>query len=148
MKFDLTLSVTEDSAPGGGLGGVLEYASDLFDERTAALLSQRLSRLLAAVAVDPALPVGDVDLFSAGERQWLAQVNDTAVAGVPDGCVHEVFQARVRANPDAVAVVSAAGELTYDQLNRRANVLARELLSPPGPGRARPSGSRWATVRS
>ena len=90
---------------------------------------QRLSRLLAAVAVDPALPVGDVDLFSAGEREWLAAVNDTAVAGVPDGCVHEVFQARVRANPDAVAVSSAAGELTYDQLNRRANVLARELVA-------------------
>ena len=101
------------------------------------------------MAVDPALPVGDVDLFSAGEREWLAQLNDTAVAGVPDGCVHEVFQARVRANPDAVAVVSAAGELTYDQLNRRANALARVCWSRPGPAlRAPPSPWPSAAARS
>ena len=137
VKFDLTLLVTEGSAPGGGLGGVLEYASDLFDEQTAGLLSQRLSRLLAAVAADPGLRVGDVDLFSDGERRWLAEVNDTAAAGVPDGCVHDVFQARVRTDPDAVAVVSAAGELTYGQLNWRANVLARELVAAgAGPGSA------------
>ncbi|WP_350935577.1 amino acid adenylation domain-containing protein [Micromonospora mangrovi] len=132
VKFDLTLSVGErqdDAGAPTGLDGVLEYAADLFDPGTAALLADRLARLLTAVATDPDQRVGDVDLLGADERRrLLVDYNDTTVPATRGG-VHEAFQEQARLTPDAIAVTFGDRRLSYAELNRRANALARRLVA-------------------
>jgi len=67
-KFDLTLGVREEHA-GGGLRCALEYATDLFDPATAALLADRFGRLLRAVTADPGTRIGDLDLLTPAEHR-------------------------------------------------------------------------------
>ncbi|MFB8349089.1 amino acid adenylation domain-containing protein [Streptomyces niveus] len=132
-KFDLTLTVTEERDDDGtprGLEGFVEYATDLFEPETAALLSTRLSHLLGAVAADPGRPVGDIDLLTADEHHLLVtEYNDTEGVPLPPATVHELFEAQVRRTPGAVALVHDDGELTYTELDRRANLLAHRLIA-------------------
>src|SRR6266700_3754856 len=136
-KHDLRLIVAED---GGGLAGVAEYSTALFDAATIGRLAGHLGVLLAAIAAGPAVPLSRLPVLTAGEReQLLAGWNDTAAA-VPDaGGVHELITARAGVCPDAVAVVSGDGCLTYRGLTERAGRLARHL-------RARGAGPEWAVV--
>ncbi|MFJ5812233.1 amino acid adenylation domain-containing protein, partial [Streptomyces sp. NPDC093093] len=131
-KFDLLFSLEETfTAAGGpaGLNGVVEYAADLFDRATAETIGARLTRLLAAVTADPALPVAAVDVLTDEERrQVLGEWNDTR-RDVADHTVPELFQAQAARTPDAPAVLHAGSELTYRELNARANRLARLLVT-------------------
>ncbi len=132
-KFDLMLTVGESRERTGepaGLHGTMEYAADLFDRGTVELLVERLARLFEAVVAEPSVRVADVELLSGAERRrLLVDYNDTAVTGLPAGCVHDVFAAQVRRTPDAVAVCDERQELTFAQLNRRANQLAHRLIA-------------------
>ncbi|MFJ4986608.1 non-ribosomal peptide synthase/polyketide synthase [Streptomyces sp. NPDC088732] len=135
-KFDLDVQLQETFAPHGGpngLTGVITYAADLFDHSTVATLVERLVRLLDAVAADAERPVTGIDLLSAAERrQVLVEWNDTAHE-VPASSLPELFQAQVARTPDATAVVFEDTEVSYADLNARANRLAR-LLAAQGAG--------------
>ena len=111
--------------PGGGLAGAAEYGTALFDAATIGRMAGHLGVLLAGVAADPAVPLSGLAVLTAGEReQLLAGWNDTA-APVPDaGGVHELVAGRAGVCPDAVAVVSGDGCLTYRGLTERAGRLA------------------------
>ncbi|MBR8744929.1 non-ribosomal peptide synthetase [Nocardiopsis sp. MG754419] len=123
-KFDLTFAFEEGPE---GLTAVVDYATDLFDRRTAEGLGERLIRVLTAVAHDPGAGVADIPLLTGDEFHALVDgVNDTA-AGEPSALVHALFEERAAAAPDSVALVSEGGELTYAELNTRANRLARHL---------------------
>ncbi|HEU5391797.1 MAG TPA: amino acid adenylation domain-containing protein, partial [Streptosporangiaceae bacterium] len=130
-KFDLTVRLTATRRPDGspgGIDGALEYAADLFDRTTAEWLGSRFARVLEALATAPETRVSEVDILSAGERRrMLADWNDTAMA-VPGGCLPDLLQEQAAATPDATAVVFEGAELTYAQLNARANQLARLLV--------------------
>ncbi|MER5812943.1 amino acid adenylation domain-containing protein [Streptomyces sp. NPDC002033] len=130
-KFDLTLSLREartaDGAP-GGLAGVLEYATDLYDEGSAALLAGHVARTLRAVAEDPEQRIGDVALLSPAQELRLAAYNDTAVPGAACGLVHERFARQALAAPDRTAVSFEEETLTYAELDARANALAHRLI--------------------
>jgi nonribosomal peptide synthetase DhbF len=90
-------------------------------------------RVLEAVAADPGARIGSLDILSARERDTLlVGWNDTG-ADVPVGTLPDLFQEQVRADPDAVAVRCEGAELTYGQLDERANRLAR-LLTARGAG--------------
>ncbi|MFJ7910150.1 non-ribosomal peptide synthase/polyketide synthase [Kitasatospora sp. NPDC096204] len=130
-RVDLTFSLAEqfrpDGAP-GGLVGAVEYATDLFDAPTVELLFDRLARLLRTAVADPDRPLSRIDLLSEEERHRLLHgFNDTA-AELPRAAVPELFARQVRATPDAVAVVAGGTELTYRELDRRSNRLARALV--------------------
>ncbi|MFC7845150.1 amino acid adenylation domain-containing protein [Streptomyces sp. NPDC057382] len=131
-KFDLTLSLRETRTADGsaaGLGGVLEYATDLYDAATAAVLATHLERILRAVAHDPAQRVTDLVLLSAEEEfRLLTAYNDTAAPSAACGLVHERFAARARRTPDRIALSYGDEQLTYAQLDARANALAHTLL--------------------
>ncbi|MFJ5548060.1 amino acid adenylation domain-containing protein [Streptomyces sp. NPDC093225] len=131
-KFDLTVSLRETRAAdgaAGGLGGVLEYATDLYDAGTAAMLAAHLERTLAAVAEDPALRIGDIELLSPQEEfRLVTEYNDTAVPRVECGLVHERFAARARRTPDRVALSFGDERVTYAELEARANALAHTLI--------------------
>ncbi|MEV4432052.1 amino acid adenylation domain-containing protein [Streptomyces sp. NPDC049585] len=129
-KFDLSFTLHEHhdatGAPAGLTGG-LTYATELYDEETAAYLAACLSRLLASAAADPARPVSALDVLSPAQRErLLVEWNDSA-RDVAEGTLPELFAARVAETPDAVAAVSGTTELTYAELDARANRLAHHL---------------------
>ncbi|MET7766973.1 amino acid adenylation domain-containing protein, partial [Streptomyces sp. NPDC005393] len=129
-KFDLDVIVGEvfdaEGAP-AGVRGTVTAAADLFDAGTAARLAARLTRVVGLLVADPQLRVGGLDVLDESERHQLLETwNDTA-AEVPDGTVPELFAAHASRTPDAVAVVADGAELTYAELDARANRLARYL---------------------
>jgi amino acid adenylation domain-containing protein len=137
-KFDLTVGMSERLDQAGqpaGISGVLEYAAELYDSQTIELLAARFVRLLAAVVQTPELPVSAVELLSPAERRLVAiEWNDNPAACI-DLTVHEVFERRAAGNPDLPAIVYEDRVLSYAELNRRANRLARCLRAEGvGPG--------------
>uniref|UniRef100_UPI000B2B5F12 amino acid adenylation domain-containing protein n=1 Tax=Peterkaempfera griseoplana TaxID=66896 RepID=UPI000B2B5F12 len=105
------------------------YATDLFEEATAASLGARFVRVLETVAADPAIPVHHIEVMDTAERhQVLVDWNDTAHQ-VPTGTIVDLFEAQVTRTPDATAVIDPEGaEISYAELNKRANRLARLLI--------------------
>ncbi|WP_307851361.1 condensation domain-containing protein, partial [Nocardiopsis sp. MG754419] len=125
-KFDLTFSF---SAAPEGLSGVLEYAVDLFDRDTAEALVARLERVLTAVAADPRVRPGDIELLSEGERRRvLVDFNRAGTGTESDLVLHRVFEECAASVPDAVALVFGGDRVSYGELNARANRLARYLV--------------------
>ncbi|MEN8649781.1 amino acid adenylation domain-containing protein [Streptomyces sp. 21So2-11] len=130
-KFDLTLSVSEDrdaSGRPGGISGVLDYATELFDRETVEAMAGRLIRFLDAVATDPGLPIGSVELLDTEERRTQLVAWNATEAPVPqDRWLTDLFEEQAARTPHATAVTSGATTLTYAELNTRADRLARRL---------------------
>ncbi|WP_052707744.1 amino acid adenylation domain-containing protein, partial [Streptomyces rubellomurinus] len=138
-KFDLTLNAGE--RPGGGIGGFLEYRTDLFDAATAEALCDRLARLLTAAATAPDTPIGRLPLISDEERhralvEWNGEPAPSPPdATPPDVTLPDLFDAAAAANPHAVAVSCDGEQLDYTELSARAERLARRLAARGiGPG--------------
>ncbi|WP_261717665.1 non-ribosomal peptide synthetase [Streptomyces sp. FZ201] len=125
-KFDLSFDFVE-RADGTGVDGVLEYSADLFDHATAQSFADRLRRVLRAVAADPDLTVGRVDILAEEERKRLADGWHSRPVLAPPTTVPALFEARVREFPDLPAVASDGTELTFAELDAEANRLARVL---------------------
>ncbi|AOX02683.1 non-ribosomal peptide synthetase [Moorena producens PAL-8-15-08-1] len=124
-KFDLTLSMTETEI---GLVGIWEYNTDLFDRSTIKRMATHFQNLLSAIVDNPQLRVGEFPLLSEGERhQLLVEWNDTASDYPKEKCIHQLVEEQVEKTPDAIAVVFNQEQLTYHQLNQRANQLAHHL---------------------
>ncbi|WP_280394171.1 non-ribosomal peptide synthetase [Nocardia brasiliensis] len=103
------------------------WRPDLLDQASVARLSDRLVRVLSALAANPAAAVADIDLIGAMERaQVLAQWQRSAEP-VPELTLVDLFRAQVAARPDAVAVRDSSRALTYRELDRAGDVLARTL---------------------
>ncbi|MEU7144576.1 amino acid adenylation domain-containing protein [Nocardia sp. NPDC046473] len=125
LQFALTESYTADRRA-GGLEVSLTYATDLFDDATAELIGHRFARVLSAVAASPAVIVGDIEILSAAERAALAAVRGRpATAPVT---LADYFAAVVEQSPNHVAVQAGSVQLTYRELDARANRLARMLI--------------------
>jgi amino acid adenylation domain-containing protein len=125
-KFELRLELAP--GPDGGLAGVLEYSSELYDDASVRRLAAGFSALLTAAAADPDRPVDRLDLVEPAELDRL--VHDLSGAGTPaaaDSCLHELFERRAEQAPDSVAVVDGDSRLTYRQLDERANRFAHFL---------------------
>ncbi|MEU5343191.1 amino acid adenylation domain-containing protein, partial [Streptomyces sp. NPDC020766] len=142
-KFDLFFTLSESfhtndnmgagagtgtgSRPAGLYGGI-DYALDLFDAGTVETLAERFVRVLESVTREPHQRVSVVEVLSEEERHRLvAEWNDT-VQEVPAATLPELFQGRVAEHPDAVAVVVDGTEVTFAELDERANRLARLLI--------------------
>ncbi|WP_143576536.1 non-ribosomal peptide synthetase, partial [Streptomyces acidiscabies] len=126
-KFDLAFGFEERA--GGGFTGSLQYSHDLFDRETAESFAARLVRLLESATDDPGRAVGSLDLLPDDERaRLLEEWNDTASdAGTPT--FPRLFEDQVRRTPDAPALIGDGFELSYADLDARANALAHELIA-------------------
>jgi amino acid adenylation domain-containing protein len=123
-KFDLTLSLGEH---GGGIGGVIEYATDLFDPTTVDRLILHFETLLTAALAAPELPVSVLSVLDVVERHQLL-VEWGGVGGEPcASSIHGRFEAQARQAPGATALTCGGASLSYGELNRRSNQLARRL---------------------
>jgi amino acid adenylation domain-containing protein len=124
-RFDLTLYVSE--CP-DGLDVRMEYSTDLFRSSTIARMLEHFRMLLEQMVADSAQKISSLKLLTPFERQQLlGDWNETETTYPLDRCLHGLFEEQVHRTPEAVAVASATGQLTYRQLNRRANRLARRL---------------------
>jgi len=106
----------------------LDYRSDLFDSVTIEALAARLLRLLEAVVADPDQPLSRIDILTAEERhQLLVEWNDTSTP-IPPACLPDLVEHQVARTPDDTAVIFTDTQLSYTQLNSRANQLAHLLI--------------------
>ncbi|WP_433125155.1 amino acid adenylation domain-containing protein [Micromonospora sp. CA-240977] len=130
-KFDLNLTLAEEFDADGrpaGIRGFLEYRTDLFDTETVEGITERFVRLLDAVADDPDATIERIDILGSAERkQILAEWNDTAEE-VHTSTIPALFEGQVARTPHRTAVRHGRTELTFAQLNDRANRLGRLLL--------------------
>jgi amino acid adenylation domain-containing protein len=98
--------------------------------RVCALMATALEGLVEALETAPDRPVGSIDVLPRSERARVLEEWNRTDAEYPAGsCIHEVFEAQVERTPDAAAVVFDGGQLSYAELNRRANRLAHHLRS-------------------
>ncbi|MEV0342421.1 amino acid adenylation domain-containing protein [Nocardia sp. NPDC050713] len=128
-KFDLQFTLTEEQTAQrepGGISLAVNYASDLFDERTAHGLGKRLVRLLGAIAATPTAAVGDLELLDPEEWTGLAPVR--GIEADRPIVFSDVFEAAANVDRTAVALISDGTQVTYDALDRWTNRLARVLI--------------------
>ncbi|GAA2657880.1 hypothetical protein GCM10010436_89570 [Paractinoplanes durhamensis] len=132
-QFDLGVVVTEEEGA-DGMRGVIEYSADLFDLDSAEALAARLIRLLESAVAAPARRVSELEILSPAERHalesgWQGTVSATEPRTLPD-----LFAAW--AGSHAVAIEDGPLRLTFRDLDRRSNQLARRLIrAGAGPDR-------------
>ncbi|MEV6584147.1 condensation domain-containing protein, partial [Streptomyces sp. NPDC051582] len=125
MHYPLSLIVM----PGDGIRLRLDYRPDLFDRAAVEQIGSQLTRILEATTTGLDGAVGHFDLLGAAERhRVLAEWNDTA-REIPAALLPEQFEAQTARTPHAPAVISGGVELSYAELNARANRLARYLVA-------------------
>ncbi len=124
-KFDLTLEVTE---AGGGLSCSLEYSCDLFDPSTAQRLARHFTRLLESAAADPGRRLSELSLLTEAEREAvLIDFNPRPGPRLREPSVVKLFERQAAKAPGAIALSFEGGQLSFAELNARANRLARRL---------------------
>ena len=131
-KFDLQLSI--DSHDGQRLS--LLFATSLFSAKTAEKFLSHLRRVLEQVAANPDLEVGNISMLQPWERELLLssfhpvdpreQRDEDRLRAMT---LTDLFDAQVRAAPDAIAIEDRDGAYTYAEVDRRGSALARELIA-------------------
>ncbi|NET87243.1 MAG: amino acid adenylation domain-containing protein [Kamptonema sp. SIO1D9] len=124
-KLDLTLSLREEET---GLTGWVEYATDLFDVSTIERMLGHYQTLLVGMVRNPEQRLDRLPLLATQERQQLLQQwNQTQTPYPQTLCLHQQFQHQVAQTPASIALLSEGVQLTYGELNQKANQLAHYL---------------------
>ena len=124
-KFDLSLTLTDH---GEDLAGWLQYNTDLFEPATVTRMLSHFQLLLEGIVADPDRSISELPLISEPEKhQVLLEWNRTRRNYPKDKRVHELFEEQTKRRPESVAVVFEDRQLSFAELNRRANQLAHYL---------------------
>ncbi|HRA27508.1 condensation domain-containing protein, partial [Ornithinibacter sp.] len=124
-KFDLSISVHEGEEE---LGIGIEYATDLYEGDAIERIGIHFKQLIEEIIRNPAQDIQTVSFLTAKEKdQLLIEWNDTKTEYSADKTIHQLFEEQVKKNPHNTAVVYEEEELSYEQLNERANQLAHYL---------------------
>src|SRR6185295_7491564 len=125
-NYPFVMSV--DDLGGGGFALTAQTDRSIDPQRVTGYLQEALSQLVRALEHAPEADVGELSILPAPERELLLeQFNATHAEHAREQCIHELFEARAQASPDAIAVAFSDRHLTYAELNRRANELAQVL---------------------
>jgi amino acid adenylation domain-containing protein/non-ribosomal peptide synthase protein (TIGR01720 family) len=125
LMFDLIIHITETEE---GLLGSLDYNTDLFKEDTICRMADHLQTLFAGIVANPQQRLSELPLLTESEQhQLLREWNNTEVADPQLQCIHQLFEMQVQKTPNSVAVVFEDQQLTYRELNTKANQLAHYL---------------------
>ncbi|MGE6630695.1 amino acid adenylation domain-containing protein [Bacillus sp. NPDC077027] len=131
-KFDLTLELTEqrtDTGLAAGLTGLFEFSTDVFQQCTIQAIADRMKRFLTEVAKHPHLPIGQMNILSEKERQTLLPDKQTLAHLDQVPSLPALFEKAVQQYPERVAVTYGNQQLTYQELNNKANRLAHLLIA-------------------
>ncbi|NEO97699.1 MAG: amino acid adenylation domain-containing protein [Symploca sp. SIO2E9] len=124
-QFDLVLSIQQRE---GLLLTTWQYNSDLFERATITRMSQNFETLLSSIVSNPQQSIATLPLLTVAERQQLVEQWNNNYTDYPqDKCIHQLFEQQVELTPEAIALVFEGEQLTYRQLNIRANQLAHYL---------------------
>ncbi|BAY81640.1 peptide synthetase [Calothrix parasitica NIES-267] len=125
-RFDLSLDMYETP---DGLTGIFEYNTDLFTKSTIERIIGHFQTVLTAIVANPEQNICELPLLTPKEQQQLLiEWNDTS-CDYSELCIHQLFEAQAEKTPDKIAVVFESEQLTYKELNQKANQLARYLQS-------------------
>ena len=120
--------LTVAAAPGQEIKLLAGYDGNRFDDATVTRLLDHWMLLLEQMAANPLAKLADYRLLTEAERERLVvDLNQTATARRQGVCAHQLFEEQVAKTPNAIAVIAAGETLTYLELNRQANQLARHL---------------------
>ncbi|MDU1848578.1 MAG: amino acid adenylation domain-containing protein, partial [Niallia nealsonii] len=123
-KSDLNWDITEDNV----LTISLEYSTGLYQEETICRMANHFQEILIQITRKSNLCIKDIELVSEKEKhQLLVEFNNTEAEYPENQTIHEIFEAQVIKTPNAIAVEYEEEKVTYEELNRRANQLARVL---------------------
>ncbi len=124
-KFDLTLYVEDKEQ---GLVATIEYNTNLFNADTIDRMLGHFQTLLSGIVSDPDQCIADMPILTASlQQQLLFDWNDTKTEYPQNLCIHQLFEQQVERTPDAIALVFNNQQLTYRELNYRANKIAHYL---------------------
>ena len=124
-KFDLTLELQERK---GRLVGWFEYDNELFEVETIARMAGHFQTLLEGAVKDPDRRVSELPLLAEAERHSLLIEFNATARPVPEATLPALFEVQVARTPEAVALICEGRELSYGELNARANRLAHHLI--------------------
>ena len=139
-RMDLMFSLSEhfaDSGEPAGIGGTVEFRTDVFDAASIEALIERFERVLVAMTADPGHRLSSVDLLDAGEHARLDEIGNRAVLSesVSGVSIPVLFAEHVQRSPGAVALVCGERSWTYRELDEASNRLAHLLIGHgAGPG--------------
>ncbi|MEQ8387017.1 MAG: amino acid adenylation domain-containing protein [Coleofasciculus sp. A1-SPW-01] len=123
--FDLTLDIIDKTE---GLFCQFEYNTNLFNKTTIQRIANHFQVLLEGIITQPVQVISRLPILKESQRyQLLVEWNNTQTDYPKDKCIHQLFEEQVEKTPDAVAVVFEGQQLTYRDLNNRANQLAHYL---------------------
>ncbi|GAA6614913.1 amino acid adenylation domain-containing protein [Scytonema sp. NUACC26] len=116
--------------PGEQLSLRFIYDTQRFDSATIARMADHFQTLLEGIITNPARQLSDIPLLTAAEQnQLLVEWNNTQADYPKQLCLHDLFEQQVQKTPNAIAVVFEDEQLTYSELNAKANQLAHHLRS-------------------
>ena len=125
--FDLSLFLRERA---GKYIGHIEYSTDLFNRDRIDRMASHFQTLLGAIVADPDQPIATLPILTEAERrQMLIEWNDTGADYPKNKCIHQLFEEQVERTPEAIAVKFEDQQITYRELNQRANQLAHQLMT-------------------
>ncbi|MGE5632635.1 MAG: amino acid adenylation domain-containing protein [Caulobacteraceae bacterium] len=132
--FDLTLEVEEGDT---GLDIKLEYCSKLFKKETIKRMTEHLNNILSSMTMDLDRKLKDIEIITPEERNILLyDFNNSSLDYPKDKMIHQIFEEQVEKTPDNIAVVCNDMNMTYKQLNEKADKLAALLRDyGTGPGK-------------
>ncbi|MCM5681092.1 amino acid adenylation domain-containing protein [Schlegelella sp. S2-27] len=125
-QFELSVDTLEQAD--GRIEATFHYAAELFEPATIERLAQHYLRLVQQLCERPQQAIGDVVLLDAPEQALLQQWGQGGPAPAPAQPVHRLIEQQVQRTPGAMAVVYGDEQLSYAELNRRANRLAHRLI--------------------
>ncbi|TAN66231.1 MAG: amino acid adenylation domain-containing protein [Methylobacter sp.] len=125
VQFDIALLMAETRQ---GLSASFQYRSDLLPRTTVLRFIAHFQCLLHGILANPISPLSELPLLTAPERKQLAAWNETGVDYPRANTIHGVFEAVVRQQPQAVALLYQERSFSYTELNAQANRLAQWLL--------------------
>ncbi|MBD1942369.1 AMP-binding protein, partial [Coleofasciculus sp. FACHB-712] len=124
-RFDLVLNLSQEA---GGLTGVFEYNKELFNASTVQRMAGHFQTLLESIVANSDRSISTLPFLTQPERhQLLVEWNNTHTNDSTDRCLHQLFEEQVERTPDAIAIVFENQQLTYAELNAKANQLAHHL---------------------
>jgi non-ribosomal peptide synthetase component F/acyl carrier protein len=124
--FDLVFSWQEIDSR---LIGTLEYNTDLFDAATINRMLGHFQTLLESILVDCNCTISSLPMLTEQELNTIKEWHQIDSEYSKNACLHQLFEERVEKTPDAIAIVFEDRQLTYQQLNQKANQIAHYLHS-------------------
>ncbi|WP_051569069.1 non-ribosomal peptide synthase/polyketide synthase [Alkaliphilus transvaalensis] len=125
-KFDLTITAVETEEE---IIATINYSTNLYNKATIEKLKDHFINILKIIIKNVEIKIKDIDIVTEEERRELLETfNDTTYQYPKNKLIHNIFEEEVKKNPNGIAVVFNENKLTYNELNQKANQLARILV--------------------